>query len=116
MKTWGGIASDWLMLLNVTAPPAATGFGDAVAVMVTGIRLACVGMRLFTQALSNVTAPAWLTGSRNAPGIASAMATKTRLRRRLTQRMDASSPHDPRSLNSSRSSPQSARFYAHRPE
>src|SRR5438876_10692780 len=101
MKTWGGIASDWLMLLNVTAPPGATGFGDAVAVMVTGIRLACVGIRLFTQARPNVAARAWPTGSSNAPGIVISMATKTRLRRRLTQRMDASSPHDPRSLNSS---------------
>src|SRR2546425_7656981 len=74
MKTAGGIASCWLMLLNVTAPPALTGEGEAVAVIVTGIKLACVGIKLFTQALSNVAAPAGPTSVRN-PRIAAATTT-----------------------------------------
>ena len=54
------------MLLKVTVPPGATGFGVASAVIVIGIRLACVGIRLLTQALSNVAAPAGVAGNTSA--------------------------------------------------
>ena len=64
MKTAGGMSACCWMLLKVTVPPGATGFGDVVAVMVMGIRLDCVGIRLLTQALSKVAALAGLAGSK----------------------------------------------------
>src|SRR5262245_55377307 len=64
MKTAGGMSACCVMLLNVTAPPGDTGFGDALPFIVTGIRLDCVGIRLLTQALLKVTALAGLAGSK----------------------------------------------------
>ena len=53
------------MLLNVTEPPGATGVGDAVAVMVTGIRLACVGIRVFEAGVVERGGTAGLAGHKN---------------------------------------------------
>ena len=82
MNTAGGIAACCWMLLKVTVPPGDTGFGDASAVIVIGIRLACVGIRLLTQALSKVTALAWLVGSKKMLA-ATANAPSTAVLRRL---------------------------------
>ncbi len=83
MKTAGGMSACCWMLLKVTVSPAATGFGDdAVAVMVMGIRLDCVGIRLLTQALSKVAALAGLAGSKKTLAT-TAKAASTAIRRRL---------------------------------
>jgi len=71
-----------LMLLSATAPPGDTGFGEAVAVWSTGIRLACVVIKLLTQALTCVTALAGLAGSKKALA-ATAKPTSTAVLRRL---------------------------------
>jgi hypothetical protein len=60
-----------------------TGFGSAVAVMVTGIRLDWVGMRLFIQALLYVTAPAWLAGNKKMAAAANDSRATNDLLRRL---------------------------------
>src|SRR5262249_42819497 len=64
MKTAGGMSACCWMLLSVTVPPGETGFGDALAVIVIGMRLDCVGIKLLTQAVLNVMALAGLAGSK----------------------------------------------------
>src|SRR6266498_3673222 len=83
MKTAGGMSECCWMLLNVTESPGATVPGDASAVIVIGIRLACVGIRLLTQALSKVAALAGLAGSKKALAATANTARTADLRRFL---------------------------------